>query len=55
MKTYFQLDPVSVDGSDITLTGKVQSRAERETATATASAWATPGVRRVIDKMSLEF
>ncbi|MBW8831194.1 MAG: BON domain-containing protein [Burkholderiales bacterium] len=44
---------VSVNGSDITLTGKVQSWAERETAV--ASAWRTPGVLHVHDKMSLEF
>jgi len=44
---------VEVDGSDVTLTGKVQSWAERETAT--TSAWGTPGVRSVIDKMTLAY
>lgn len=44
---------VSVNGSDITLTGKVQSWAERETAT--TCAWSTPGVQHVHDKMTLEF
>ena len=44
---------VEVRGSDVTLTGKVQSWAERETAT--TSAWGTPGVRRVVDKMTLEY
>lgn len=44
---------VAVNGSDVTLTGKVQSWAERETAT--MSAWGTPGVRSVIDRMTLEY
>ena len=44
---------VEVRGSDVTLTGKVQSWAERETAT--TSAWATHGVRSVVDKMTLEY
>ena len=44
---------VEVRGSDVTLTGKVQSWAERETAT--TSAWGTPGVRSVVDKMTLEY
>jgi osmotically-inducible protein OsmY len=44
---------VEVHGSDITLSGKVQSWAERETAT--TSAWGTPGVRSVIDKMTLDY
>jgi osmotically-inducible protein OsmY len=44
---------VSVSGSDVTLTGKVQSWGERETAT--TSAWGTPGVRSVIDNMTLEY
>ena len=34
------------------LSGKLQSWAERETAT--TSAWATPGVRSVVDKITLE-
>jgi osmotically-inducible protein OsmY len=44
---------VEVNGSDITLSGKVQSWDERETAT--RSAWSTPGVRHVIDKMLVEY
>lgn len=44
---------VAVHGSDVVLTGMVQNWAERETAT--TSAWATPGVRSVIDRMSLAF
>ena len=44
---------VSIDGPDITLTGKVKSWDERETAT--MSAWGTPGVRHVIDKITLDF
>ncbi len=44
---------VAVAGADVTLTGKVQSWAERETAT--MSAWSTPGVRSVVDKMTLEY
>ena len=44
---------VEIRGSDVTLTGKVQNWAERDTAT--TSAWGTPGVRSVIDKMTLEY
>lgn len=44
---------VEVHGADITLTGKVKSWAERETAT--TSAWGTPGVKSVIDKMTLDY
>ena len=44
---------VDVHGSVVTLTGKVQSWAERETAT--TSAWGTPGVQSVIDKMTLDY
>lgn len=43
---------VSVDGSDVTLTGKVGTWNEREAAT--TSAWGTPGVRNVLDKMTLD-
>jgi osmotically-inducible protein OsmY len=42
---------VEVQGSDVTLTGTVHNWAERETAT--NSAWGTPGVRNVHDKMTL--
>lgn len=44
---------VAVHGADITLTGSVQSWAERETAV--TSAWGTPGVRSVSDKMTLDY
>jgi osmotically-inducible protein OsmY len=44
---------VTVDGSDVTLSGLVHSWAERDTAT--TAAWGTPGVRSVVDKMSLEY
>jgi len=44
---------VSVCGSEVTLTGTVHSWAERETAT--TSAWRTPGVLNVVDKMSLSY
>jgi osmotically-inducible protein OsmY len=42
---------VEVQGSDVTLAGTVQSWAERETVT--NSAWGTPGVSNVVDKMRL--
>jgi len=42
---------VQIDGAEVTLTGAVDSWAERELAT--HSAWGTPGVRNVIDKMTL--
>lgn len=42
---------VGVRGSEVTLTGTVHSWAERETAT--TSAWGTPGVLNVVDKMTL--
>jgi osmotically-inducible protein OsmY len=44
---------VSVYGSDVTLSGSVVNWAERETAL--HSAWATPGVRDVVDKMALAY
>jgi osmotically-inducible protein OsmY len=44
---------VDVRGADVTLTGTVSSWFERELAT--NSAWGTPGVRNVVDKMTLEF
>ena len=44
---------VTINGSNVTLTGKVQSWNERETAT--TSAWGTPGVRSVIDEMTLDY
>jgi len=44
---------VEVRGSDVTLAGTVQSWAERETAT--NSAWGTPGVFNVIDRLQLSY
>jgi osmotically-inducible protein OsmY len=44
---------VNINGSNVTLTGTVHSWNEREIAT--MSAWGTPGVRSVIDKMTLEY
>jgi osmotically-inducible protein OsmY len=44
---------VEIHGTDVTLTGKVQNWAERDTAT--TSAWGTPGVQRVIDKMTIDY
>ena len=42
---------VSVDGTDVTLTGTVHSLSERSLARRTA--WSTPGVHRVIDHMTV--
>jgi osmotically-inducible protein OsmY len=44
---------VHVDGGDVTLRGIVNSEAERELAH--HSAWGTPGVRRVVDDMTLVY
>jgi osmotically-inducible protein OsmY len=44
---------VSVNGSEVTLAGIVHSWDERDTAT--NSAWGTPGVRNVIDRMALVY
>lgn len=44
---------VEVAGTDVTLRGKVHSWSERDLAT--DSAWSSPGVRNVIDKMTLSF
>jgi osmotically-inducible protein OsmY len=44
---------VKVDGADVTLTGTVHSFADRELAT--NSAWGTPGVRSVVDDMTLVY
>lgn len=44
---------VAVDGGDVTLTGTVHSWAERDLAT--DSAWASAGVRQVVDKMTLVY
>jgi osmotically-inducible protein OsmY len=44
---------VSVDGSDVTLSGTVHSWSER--ALANDAAWCTPGVRKVVDHMTVTF
>jgi osmotically-inducible protein OsmY len=44
---------VSVSGSDVTLSGHVSSWSERELATSTA--WGTPGVRKVVDNITLTY
>jgi osmotically-inducible protein OsmY len=44
---------VSVQGSDVTLSGNVHSWSERELATNTA--WASPGVRKVTDNIVLTY
>jgi osmotically-inducible protein OsmY len=44
---------VVVDGSDVTLSGLVHSWAEREMAN--HSAWGTPGVRNVVDRLTVSY
>ena len=44
---------VNVQGADVTLTGTVHSWSERELAK--HSAWGTPGVRNVVDKMAFAY
>jgi osmotically-inducible protein OsmY len=44
---------VSIDDTEVTLTGHVNSLDERDSAR--NSAWGTPGVRNVVDKMTLGF
>lgn len=44
---------VSIKGNDVTLSGKVHSCREREAVA--ASAWNTPGVHSVLDKMTLDY
>lgn len=44
---------VAVTGAEVTLTGSVHSWSERDLAT--RSAWATPGVRHVVDKMTIVY
>jgi osmotically-inducible protein OsmY len=44
---------VDVQGSDVTLTGAVHSWSERDLAR--DSAWSTPGVRNVFDKMTVSY
>jgi len=44
---------VEVRGNDVTLSGSVYSLSERELVR--SSAWATPGVRNVVDNMTVAF
>jgi osmotically-inducible protein OsmY len=44
---------VTVQGTDVTLSGKAHSWSERELATHTA--WGSPGVRKVVDNITLTF
>jgi osmotically-inducible protein OsmY len=44
---------VSVDGGNVTLSGKAHSWSERELATNTA--WASPGVHKVVDNITLAY
>lgn len=44
---------IDVNGSDVTLTGTVHSWADKELAT--HSAWSTPGVHNVMEKISIVF
>lgn len=44
---------VKVQGADVTLTGTVHSWSERDLAT--HSAWGTPGVRNVVDNMTVGY
>ncbi len=44
---------VAVHGNEVTLSGTVHSWDERDTAT--TSAWGTPGVRNVVDTMTLAY
>jgi osmotically-inducible protein OsmY len=44
---------VAVEGANVTLTGTVSSRSERDSARNTA--WATPGVRSVADNLTVVF
>lgn len=44
---------VAVSGGDVTLSGSIQSWAERDLAT--QSAWNSPGVTQVIDKLTLSY
>jgi osmotically-inducible protein OsmY len=44
---------VEVNGGDVTLSGKVHNWSERSLAT--SSAWAAPGVRNVVDKLTISY
>jgi len=52
-RTDAQKISVDVQGSDVTLTGSVYSWSERELAR--DSAWNSPGVRNVVDKMTVSY
>jgi osmotically-inducible protein OsmY len=52
-RTDAQKISVDVQGSDVTLTGSVHSWSERELAR--DSAWNSPGVRNVVDKMTVSY
>jgi len=52
-RTDAQKISVEVRGSDVTLTGSVHSWSERDLAR--DSAWGTPGVRNVVDKMTVSY
>jgi osmotically-inducible protein OsmY len=52
-RTDAQRISVEVQGSDVTLTGSVHSWSERDLAR--DSAWGTPGVRNVVDKMTVSY
>jgi osmotically-inducible protein OsmY len=52
-RTDAQKISVEVQGSDVTLTGSVHSWSERDLAR--DSAWSTPGVRNVVDKMTVSY
>jgi osmotically-inducible protein OsmY len=52
-RTDAQKISVEVQGSDVTLTGAVHSWSERELAR--DSAWNSPGVRNVVDKMTVSY
>jgi osmotically-inducible protein OsmY len=52
-RTDAQKISVEVQGSDVTLTGSVHSWSERDLAR--DSAWGTPGVRNVVDKMTVSY
>jgi osmotically-inducible protein OsmY len=52
-RTDAQKISVEVQGRDVTLTGSVHSWSERDLAR--DSAWATPGVHNVVDKMTVSY
>lgn len=52
-RTDAQKISVAVQGSDVTLTGSVHSWSERDLAR--DSAWGTPGVRNVVDNMTVSY